>query len=407
MRLTARPLIVAVLWIVLALFPARRADALPLYAARQGLLCSSCHFDPNGGGPRNDFGFAFAKNRHALAPDTTGPWRDLDLTNRVGDRIPVYVGVNQRFLLIANTTTKTDSLDRLGFANMENALYLVFQPHSRLTLVYNRDGFDAASTTQDAFGMISGFPANAYIKAGRFRTPFGLRMDDHTVATRNGFLDFQGGPGFLPYDARHPDMGVEAGADWGPYFGRAAWTNGSSEVFGPEPFAEAFTAKLGHASSFGHGAVSFYDDYLKGGIGAFRRATRWDLYGVAHWRALAFLGEAGAGTDQNLDGTRRNLIAGFGEADWACGRAVNLRVRYDLLQNDRDGTMLQRADGSLVSRRDLGAWQRYALEGEWVPVPFAELRWALRFIDPKAAADLGGNARKTEKQALVQLHFSY
>ena len=44
------------------------ANALPLYATRQGFACSTCHFDPQGGGPRNDFGFQFEKNRHALTP---------------------------------------------------------------------------------------------------------------------------------------------------------------------------------------------------------------------------------------------------------------------------------------------------------------------------------------------------
>ena len=45
-----------------------RVQGVPLYAARQGLQCRNCHFDPNGGGPRNEFGFAFARNRHMITP---------------------------------------------------------------------------------------------------------------------------------------------------------------------------------------------------------------------------------------------------------------------------------------------------------------------------------------------------
>ena len=56
------------------------ASALPLYATRQGQACATCHFDPQGGGPRNDFGFQFEKNRHALTPET-GKWADLVLAN--------------------------------------------------------------------------------------------------------------------------------------------------------------------------------------------------------------------------------------------------------------------------------------------------------------------------------------
>src|SRR5437879_9651526 len=87
----------------------RGGGTLPLYAARTGNMCAQCHFDPNGGGPRNDFGFMFARNRHSLETDTTGAWKDLNLTNRIGDAMPVYIGLNQRFMLLANTSSKSDS----------------------------------------------------------------------------------------------------------------------------------------------------------------------------------------------------------------------------------------------------------------------------------------------------------
>jgi len=103
----------------------RRAQTVPLYAARTGLMCESCHFDPNGGGPRNEFGFGFAKNRHTLAAeDSTSRWKDLTLTNRVGENIPVYFGVNQRFMLLTNQHVQQGSIERLAFFNMENAIHL-------------------------------------------------------------------------------------------------------------------------------------------------------------------------------------------------------------------------------------------------------------------------------------------
>ena len=199
-----------------ALLWPRGSQSLPLYATRTGLLCASCHFDPNGGGPRNEFGFAFARNRHRLEPeDSTSQWHDLSVVNKIGDNMPVFIGLNQRFMLLADDTGQYENLDRVGFFNMENAIYLTIQPHPKLTLVYSRDGFEAGSITQDAFGMIGGGPWNSYLKAGRFRTPFGLRTDDHTVATRAAFLDYQSGELFLPYDPRFPDEGFEIGGDRG------------------------------------------------------------------------------------------------------------------------------------------------------------------------------------------------
>src|SRR5438094_604605 len=173
-----------------SLFLARHGETVPLYAARTGNMCQTCHFDPNGGGPRNDYGFAFARNRHSLdaEADSTNPWANLQLTNKIGETMPVYLGLNQRFMLLANNTSAIEGLDRLGFFNMENALHVVFQPHSKLTLVYSRDAFSqrqgpgsGSVQNADAFAILGGLPLNGYIKAGRFRVPFGLRMDDHTV----------------------------------------------------------------------------------------------------------------------------------------------------------------------------------------------------------------------------------
>jgi hypothetical protein len=389
----------------------RRGDSLPLYAARTGLMCQSCHFDPNGGGPRNDFGFAFARNRHALAPDTSGEWKDLAISNRVGDNVPLYFGVNQRFMLLSNARATRNEAERAGFFNMENALYVTFQPHPRLALVYSRDAFNDAELAQDAFGLISGLPFDGYLKAGRFRTPFGLRMDDHTVATREGFLNLAGGPAFLPYDPRFPDMGVELGGDRGPWFGRAAFTNGQSNVLGAQPFAQTASAKLGLNTSRGQVAASIMDDYEKTGAYPFRRATRWGGYALTHWRALQLLGELDAGTDFEDFGAPRhahtNLLAAFAEADWTPNRVLNFRVRADRLELNRDRTALARPDGSQVSVADLNTWDRWAIEGEYLPVPFAELRWAFRVIAPATGRDLGGASQLHERQGYLQFHFSY
>lgn len=51
--------------------------------------------------------------------------------------------------------------------------------------------------------------------------------------------------------------------------------------------------------------------------------------------------------------------------------------------------------------RDQNTFNRYAVEGEWVPVPFAELRWAYRYLDPEQAGV------PDERQAYLQFHFSY
>jgi hypothetical protein len=386
-------------------FLPRTGISVPFYSARTGLQCSSCHFDPNGGGPRNEFGFAYAKNRHSLEPDTTEAWKDLNLRNRVGDDFPLYFGLNQRFMLLANQQVNDDGLDHLGFWNMENALYTVFQPHAKLTLVYNAE---ATTTTnyqsRDAFALL-GSSTGHYLKAGQFRVPFGLRLDDHTVATRNSFLDYQTGERFLPYDPRTVDRGVELGGTHNQWFGRASLTNGSFTTANSPPTTDrhpqAFATKVGYSAFRHQGALSFYDDWAPTGAGTSARRTRWGYYALANQGAFTFLGEIAAGTDQAWASDaveRKNLMAAFGELNWTPQRAYNLRFRYDRVEMDRSTDDPTHA---------LNSWNRFALEGEWVPVPFAELRWVLRVIDPVAGFDAGGAELENEKQAYLQLHVSY
>lgn len=400
------PLLLLVVALV-SLLAARRAQTLPQYAARTGLLCASCHFDPNGGGPRNEFGFNFAKNRHALEPEEGKPWGELALANRVSESFPLYFSVNQRFMLLSNQYENQDSLARLGFYNMQNAIHLAFQPHSQLTLVYTMDAFSTGPfgggfVNRDAFGMFSGLPGGAYVKAGRFRNPFGLRMDDHTVGTRRGFLDFATDESFLPYDPRTSDMGLEVGGEWGSHYGRAAWTTGRSEVLGGG-FSGAKSVKMGvNMPSWYQGGLSFYDDYRKENSGGEKRATRWGYYGIFHARQLALLGEIAAGTDEAepvtpglASGLKTNRLAWFVELDYTPWRHTNFRVRMDHQELNRS---------SDEATRDANTHDRWAIEADHDVVPFAQLRWVVRFIDHQ---DNVGYGAPDETQGYLQFHFTY
>jgi hypothetical protein len=382
---------------MVSLLSPRGAETVPLFSGREGLLCGSCHFDPNGGGPRNELGFGYSKNRHALLPEPEGKWSELDLVNRVGEDFPLYFGVDQRFMAFANTTIETDSLDRFGFFSMESAWHAAFQPHDMLVLVYTRDGFNAESNTKEAFGMIQGLPWNGYVKVGRIRNPFGLRMDDHTVATRNSFTDFSLGQRFLPYDPRQPDMGVEVGSEVSGWFGRAAYTNGGSQnqdlvFFGR--WAEAKTVKLGHNSKIAQSGLSFYDNFQKGSF--FARETRWGYYLLTHYATVVFIGEVAAGTDDFANDTKTNQLAYFTELNYAPWRGWNFRARFDRNEYDRSTDPEVRKNNT---------YERYALEGEWMPIPFAEIRWVLRRIDHRGLNGLG--EQDDERQAYVQFHFMY
>jgi hypothetical protein len=420
MRITLR--VVPGLIILAALAPLFLVPTLgkstPLYAARTGLACANCHFDPNGGGPRNAFGFAFAKNRHSTDAETDGMFKDLDLTNKVSEQLPLYFGVNSRLMALADDASNPpDGFDRFGFFQMETQLHMAFQPHPRLTLAYTTDGFGTqgnpfsggARVTREAWGML-GIGPDHYLRVGIFRVPFGLRMDDHTVATRNGNTEFQNPRAFvLPYDPRIADEGVEFGATRGEFQARLAYTDGSSFVFsaGPDPraHAQAFSGKIAYVDEKYQVGVSGYDDWVPANdVNSRVRASRWGTYFLTHKSKVSLIGEVVSGTDKfsasaaGAPYTNVNKLGWFVEGDYQASRAANFRLRYNHLEGSRIGPEIV---------RDQSSYNQYALEGDVVPVPFAEIRWTLRLLDPVADKDLSGVTRDNEKQAYIQFHFSY
>jgi hypothetical protein len=54
-----------------------------------------------------------------------------------------------------------------------------------------------------------------------------------------------------------------------------------------------------------------------------------------------------------------------------------------------------------VAERDANTHDRLSLEGEFDPVPFAQIRWSARVIHHH------GSGTRDEHQGFVQMHFSY
>ncbi len=126
------------------------------------------------------------------------------------------------------------------------------------------------------------------------------------------------------------------------------------------------------------------------------RRARWGYYGMTHYGPFELLGEIGAGTDTRQDGRKVNLLAYFAEVDVSPWKATNFRFRYDHDEFDRSSDQVV---------RDRNTYDRYALEGEWTPVPFAEFRATLRRIQQKDAGP--GLDAYEENQGYLQLHLAY
>ena len=365
----------------IALVSARPVFPLPTYAARTGMECRSCHFDPNGGGPRNSFGYIYEKQRHDLIPDPDPRWADLPATNKIGDAL--YVGTNTRMIYLGVGRYSTVQVS--SFFQMQGALDVVLQPHPNLAIVMVRDfGEYSGDITRDLYGLIQDSGGQYYVKAGRIRGVFGLRQDDHTAATRGGFLNtLSGGTGgFLPYDPHAVFSGVEAGVNQGALAYSLSLTNGAGAFANK---AQAVGAKVSAPTPLGRVGFSFYDDYQ---TSSGQRSTRWSGYGLGRIPGMPDLtvqGEVGLGTDDLGNGEKKNLVASFVQTDYRINRAFTVRARYDF---------------SDVFRSEPGnASERFAAEGEFALVPFADLRLGYREVVPEIST--------SEHQVLGMVHFYY
>ena len=333
----------------LAMASAPRAGALPLYASREGKTCVSCHFDPNGGGMRNDFGFLYCKNRHGL--DTEAKWANVTVDPRLNEW--VSIGVDTRLLYIASHLSGGSTLATSTFLPMQGQLNVALTPHDYLTVVMSRgitidpDEFQA----RELYGLIHGLPHGLYAKLGRFRLPFGLRQDDHTSYVRVPF--------FLPYDSQKDDAGLEVGAAGSRYFGQLSFTNGSGTI-SPER-AQTLAGKVGMSGKRLGGGVSGFHQYRE-----LLRTTqdRWGLYAMSTWQKFTAIGEYAGGTQEAPLGGTKNLWAAFAEVDYRVARGINVRGKLDYLEPNRG------VSGDL--------YRRWLIEADVAPVPFTEAKLSFR-----------------------------
>ncbi|MGD8396771.1 MAG: hypothetical protein PVF43_14975 [Candidatus Eiseniibacteriota bacterium] len=360
------------------------AAALPIFAAREGLSCRTCHVDPSGGGMRNGFGFEYERARHALVPEMR--WPGLPEAQpepapglTVGaDLRGIYYGLNQRDVAGFPDAQST-------FIRMQSALYVAYAPLDRLTLYLNADLDQPLGP--EAWGLVRFGPdAHAYTRLGSFRIPYGLRLDDHTLYVRRdlpgGGFELLGRGG----DPRTPDTGVELGWTDRRHTVQVAITHGAGGRRDGADRNVAVTARASHdLGRLLAGVTTHLDTDGSGGSAVERR--RYGVYGTLRVTdRLVLLGELHLAED-TLAGpeTMTRALLGWGEADLFLGRDARLRLRYDYVDTDRD--------------RALAAAERYAIEVDLTPLPFVTQRFAYRYVSSELGPELD--------ELIAMWHFSF
>ena len=358
----------AFVWAVSAV-PAR---ALPLYASREGTKCASCHFDPNGGGMRNEFGFSYDKNRHSMEEETK--FGNIDVNPQLNDWI--RLGLDMRMTYIADDFK--NGSDAWAFFPMQANVRFAVTPFEHLAVVGSHGitvddppgDFPPPYVAREFYALFHDLPKNAFVQVGRFRVPFGLRQDDHTSFTRE----------FLPYDSQKEDAGIALGSTGKNGWFEFSYTNG--DAVPTQGQAQAFAGKVAWAFPWLQGGVSGYRDMDD------LDRSRWSLYLTRTFHSLTLLGEYAGGTDESPIGDV-NSMAGFVEGVYRVSRAVNLRAKYDYVDPDKD--------------RDRTVNRRYLIDVDVEPVPFTQVKLSYARYHPSTPA--GTDADLNEYTAMLYVPF--
>ena len=347
-------------FVLLAVAIVPQAQALPLYASREGATCMTCHYDPNGGGIRNPFGFQYGKNRHSLEEEER--WAKFTVDPKLTSWL--QIGFDTRILYVASHTSGTSGLQTSTFFPMQGQLNFAVTPLDNLTLVASRGlvvdnpGFPSGYIARELYALFRGLPADLFLRVGRFRLPFGLRQADHTSYVR--------GPEFLPYDSQQDDAGIEVGSVGSNWFGSLSFTDGS-EPFGDR--AQTFSGKVGRASKgFQAGASGYhrYDEALA------MTSDRWGLYASTTRGRITLLGEYAGGTMEGTGMPSTDLQAAFGEIDYRASRGLDFLGKLDYFEQ---------TGGSEASAR------RYTIECDVNPMPFTQIQIYYRYYNVSNAPD--------------------
>ncbi|MDZ4806440.1 MAG: hypothetical protein SGI90_16420 [Candidatus Eisenbacteria bacterium] len=346
------------------------ALARPQYAAREGMNCVSCHVDPDGGGLRNGNGFSYQRGRHAFEVEPKfEEWpADPELTKGV------RIGSDLRATSLSYDTSEhyddggpaADDTPRTfaPFA-MQGAVYLGFTPADHVVLYYSHDLAASSQKERDWYGMLRGLTSlNLHVKAGQLRTPYGLRLDDHTAFTRGAQSNPPGEEGMMDVDPRRSYPGVEVGFTKKSVYAQVAYQDpqGSSRPNFTKLEEKMVTGRLGIQS--GHlflGASARYNGLGDGDEAS--QQTRLGAFLMFGQSKFALLAEVNTGENQSSGSIGDEQVSGaLLHGEFYVSRGVTLRgeMNYmDFMDQDSDAT-------TRVARR-------YAAGIDWNPVPFVKL----------------------------------
>lgn len=329
------------------------ALAEPYFAVREGLKCSSCHFNQAGGGMRNAFGNGWAQS--AL------PARRIE-----GIGTDVWTGVvNQFFALGGNlranaTYTDVPDADEQSEFDLEEvrAYLAITAVPARLAVYIDQRLAPGGSTNLEAFARYNTQDQRWNVQAGQFYLPYGLRLEDDGAFVRQ----VTG----ISFDT--PDRGLQIGYESSHVSAQLAVSNGTAS--GPEPDEGKQTSlRAEYVRNAWRAGAGFNLNHTEAGD---RRMQ--GVFAGVRTGPIAWLAEADYLVDETLGTTERKQWVGLIEANWLISRGQNLKLTAEVFEPDTDV--------------DEDEQNRFSLLWEYFPFQFVQLRLGARVYDGIPQNDL-------------------
>jgi hypothetical protein len=350
------------------------AHATPRYAARFDERCALCHDDPSGGGKRSLYAAQYLVPTEMVAHPL-----DPEALARVQPALGPNLSIGMDLRTIHHYADRPAELPGAfalsNFLQMEGNLYLTVQPDPHVSACVTR----GISGSYEIYGLIQGLPANGHVRVGRFVTPYGWRLADHTAFVR-AF------GGFMP--PNHSDVGVEVGFFPGRWELQAAATNGARGSTYDVDRDLAFSARAARRLRLGGLSAALGGSFSGNGSPTVETSAA-GPFGSLCWKRIVWLGEADWSRQRNGGTQVRSL-------NLSQELAVPLRRGWDLVATHD----FHDAD----IRRQTGALNRYGVGLEFFPLPFVHLRAMANTYETQPE---NGGPRTDCFQSEVQAHFLY
>lgn len=191
----------------------RDAESYPKFAAYTGEKCIGCHVNPTGGAIRHMGGIKYSRDELYM--------KLFKKLNKKAEFDPhlskgIQIGADMRTLFLDDQIAPGQP-NQNSFFQMQADLYVNARINKILNLVIAPSlQYNSFPPVYEVYGMVSNLPAGLYIRAGKFKPNFGIKIPEHRAYQRIYNLN-------TPYNS---DAGLEAGISPGPFTLTAGLFNG-------------------------------------------------------------------------------------------------------------------------------------------------------------------------------------